>query len=147
MKVRCRFCKEYEEPENMFRKIGLGWACTEACLRALQNRPKARTPLAGESPKRKAERPLRAEVRRQVIERDGRCVGPSRGLPGRCGTLPDRLGLEVHEVAARGTHPGSHLNVDLAVALCPVHHDMVTSASGEMLKLARRANLVIRPSE
>lgn len=146
MKVRCRFCRDYVEQSEMFRNVGLGWVCTEACYRALNNRSKkTRTPLAAESPKRKAERPLRADVRRQVIERDKGCVGPRKGLPGACGTLPDRYGLEVHESSSRGTHPGSHLNVDLAVALCPVHHDMITSASGEMLELARRCGLVVKP--
>lgn len=147
MKVRCRSCKTYAEQADMFRNVGLGWVCSDLCLRALNaSSQKPRTKLASQSARTRSERPLRAEVRRQVIERDKRCVGPRRGLPGPCGPLPGRSGLEVHEVAARGTHPGSHLRVDLAVALCARHHDMITSASGEILKLARRSGLVVRPS-
>ena len=96
------------------------------------------------SPKRRAEAPLRAEVRRQAIERDGGCVGPRRGLPGACGPVGDRTGIEVHEVAQRSTHPGSHLKVELTACLCPRHHDACSSPVGEMRELVESVGLLVR---
>lgn len=99
-----------------------------------------------ESPKTIREKPIRAAVREAAKERDGGCVGPRRGLPGRCGPVGDRTRLEVHEVASRGTHPGSHLKLELTATLCPVHHSAVTSAVGEARELAIRAGLIVLPS-
>jgi 5-methylcytosine-specific restriction endonuclease McrA len=99
------------------------------------------------STKRRNEAGLRAQVRQEVLERDGSCVGPQRGLRGICGNVGYRTGLEVHEVAARSTTPGSHLRVDLAVALCPRHHDMVTSPFGEDRERAIKAGLLVRSWE
>jgi hypothetical protein len=114
--------------------------------RAGRSPRKAPKALPAESPKRKAERPLRDAVRAEVKARDQGCVGPRRGLPKVCGTLPDRYDTEVHEVESRGTRPGSHLLAECAVELCPVHHSYCTSAKGEALKLVRRVGLVVRPS-
>lgn len=105
-----------------------------------------RRPLPAQSAKRKAERGLRDEVRRQTLERAGhRCEGPAYGLPGACRIVSmERAPLEVHEKTARGTHPGSHLDASVTVALCQFHHDVVTSPSGENRKLAERLGLIVR---
>ena len=59
--------------------------------------------------------------------------------------LADGVALEVHEIAARGTHPDSHLDPDLCVAACPYHHDRLTNAYGEELELARELDLRRQP--
>ena len=97
-----------------------------------------------QSPKRIAEKDEREAMRQRVIARDGGCVGPARGLPGACGTLPDRYGLEVHEFRQRSTHPGSHLRDEDAVALCAVHHSYCTSPSGERLVIVMAAGMIER---
>ena len=92
-------------------------------------RARSRKRLPAESPKRKAERPVRAEVRQVVLERDQGCT--ARGLlPGRC-WHPYGEPLDVHEVTARGTHPGSHLNPDAAVAVCRGHHQWIGNHPAE----------------
>lgn len=86
-------------------------------LRAKSPWRPARSPLARESAKRRAERLQRDAVRQEVLERDGGCVlrfvsdaGPCRGS------------VHVHETAQRSVVPGSHLRADLCVALCAAHH-------------------------
>lgn len=83
--------------------------------------------LPRQSAKRKAEAPLRAGVRERVHERDGGCQAAVK-IPGHvCASpFPDRPRLEVHEVEARGVHPGSHLVDDLCVLLCQAGHDAAT---------------------
>lgn len=105
-----------------------------------------RTPLRSASPKRLAEAPERAAVRDLVLARDRTCVPAQRGMPGDCETLPGRAPLEVHEIAARGTHPGSHLDPDLCVATCPKHHDQISNATGDVLALARTLDLRRKPT-
>lgn len=100
--------------------------------------------LAPRSPKTIREAPLRAAVRAEALARDGGCVGPARGLPGACRSYYGRPPLEVHEVAARGTHPGSHLKVELTVCLCNYHHDACTSPVGEMRVLVESLGLLVR---
>lgn len=110
-------------------------------------RPKAkRKPLPWKSPKRAAEQEQRQAVRDEVMARDGhRCVGPTRGLPGVCASPdPSRPPLEVHEVEARGTHPGSHLRAEVCVTLCQFHHDAVTSPHGADRIAAEMAGLLVR---
>ena len=117
-----------------------------------QERPRAarpmlrRAPIRPASPKRRAEAPQRAAVRELVLARDGGCVPAARGMPGPCGSRPGRPSLEVHEIAARGTAPGSHLDPDLCVATCPAHHDQITEATGDLLALARDLDLRRRPT-
>lgn len=65
------------------------------------------------------ERPIRLDVRKETIMRAGgeceakhivpevECWGP----------------LDVDEITARGTNPGSHLNGNLTQALCRAHHN------------------------
>lgn len=108
--------------------------------------PLRRSRLRPVSDRRRGEAARRALVREYVLERDGGCVPAERGMPGLCGTLPGRPSLEVHEIAARGTHPGSHLDVDLCVATCPKHHEMVTNATGDLLALARDLDLRRKPT-
>lgn len=81
-----------------------------------------RTPLRQVSAKRRAERPVRDEVREQTLRRAGfRCEAPGAfGI--RCsGGLPD-----VHEVHPRGVKPGSHLDPGVTMALCRAHHRYAT---------------------
>lgn len=109
--------------------------------RKLQSRP-----LRSQSDKRRSEAAARAQVRIDVLARDGECIPAKRGMPGACEVYPGRAPLEVHEIAARGTHPGSHLDPDLCVAACPKHHDQITDASGDLLALARKLDLRRRPT-
>lgn len=106
--------------------------------------PKPRKRLRWQSPKRAAEKPLRDAVRAAAAIRDQGCVGPARGLPGPCGAVGERWQLEVHETRARGTHPGSHLRLDSTALLCPIHHDAVTSPSGEARAIAEASGLLVR---
>lgn len=101
--------------------------------------------LRYQSPKRAAEKPERDAVREHVLNRDRRCIPADRGMPGACQVYGGRDPLEVHEIAARGTHPGSHLDPDLCVAACPYHHDRLTNAYGEELELARELDLRRQP--
>lgn len=107
---------------------------------------KARRPLPAQSAKRKAEQRARAEVRAETLARAGwTCQGPSFGLPETCRMVSmDRPVLEVHEVAQRSTHPGSHLDVEVTVALCQLHHDMVSSPVGELRELVESVGLIVR---
>lgn len=109
--------------------------------RKLQSRP-----LRSQSDKRRGEAAARAQVRIDVLARDGECIPAKRGMPGACAVYGDRAPLEVHEIAARGTHPGSHLDPDLCVATCPKHHDDLTNATDELLTLARKLDLRRRPT-
>lgn len=105
-----------------------------------------RSPIRPVSPRRAAETAERVAVREYVLDRDRECIPARRGMPGRCETYPGRASLEVHEIAARGTHPGSHLDRDLCVATCPKHHDDITDATGDLLALARDLDLRRRPT-
>lgn len=78
----------------------------------------ARRPLNSESPKRRAERPIRQEVRLNVIQRDQGCafhqmLAAATGVPAGCSGR-----VEVHEVTKRSRRPGSHLDEECCVALC-----------------------------
>jgi 5-methylcytosine-specific restriction endonuclease McrA len=102
-------------------------------------RLKRRTPLKRVSAKRLAEAPERAEVRRITLARAGhRCQAP-----GAFGLLCGGGELEVHEVHSRGTTPGSHLDPDVTMALCPNHHRYATDHPAE----AHAAGLRRRPWE
>lgn len=101
-------------------------------------RDRSRKPLPAKSKKRVAEDPERARVRQVVLDRDQGCMG--RGiLPGRCWHPRDEP-LDVHEVESRGTHPGSHLDPEVCLALCRGHHQWVTThpAEAEALGYRRR---------
>lgn len=92
------------------------------------------------SPKRRRQLAERARVRDIVLERDGGCR--AQGAPGRCGTLPGRPLMEVHEIESRGRNPHAWLDPDLCVAICPRHHDWVTEhpADAEKLGLYQRTS-------
>lgn len=83
--------------------------------------PLRRTPIRRVSRKRAAEHRLRADVRKEVIGRDGGCVGRPDGhldLPGPC----DGGELHVHELIRRAQWAKGHLVPANCVALCPAHH-------------------------
>lgn len=84
--------------------------------------PKPRKGLPAESAKRKAERPARARVRREVHERDGGCVAARFGLTGQCAGP-----LDVNELVRRGRWRAGYLVADNCVVLCRRHHDWVTT--------------------
>lgn len=94
--------------------------------------------LPAESARRKAERPARAKVREEVLERDGGCRG--RGvLPGPC-RHPQGLPLDVHEVVKRGRWRAGYLVVDNCLALCRAHHDWVETHDVEAKELGFSAS-------
>lgn len=78
-------------------------------------------PLAKMSKKRRAEYAQRMNLRRDVFERaDYRCQAAE--------LVPQVVcfgGLDAHEVASRGTHPGSHLDATKVIAICRGHHSWV----------------------
>ncbi|MBV6448560.1 MAG: hypothetical protein FCKEOINB_02216 [Nitrosomonas sp.] len=79
---------------------------------------------------RRRQMALRAQVRLEVIARDGGCVlDDCQGVAGigACGALPDRWGFEVHELLPRA-RGGDPLDADNCVALCPAHHDLITES-------------------
>lgn len=92
----------------------------KTALRAKTPWRPVRRPLPRESTRRRRERPLRAAVIAEVLERDGGCVGAARVSQVSCSGH-----LAVHEVAQRSVVPGSHLRPDLAVTLCEAHHAWV----------------------
>ncbi len=82
-------------------------------------KPKARKRLAFMSAKRRAEIPLRQQVREAALERAGYDCEASELVPEiTCGGP-----LDVDEKAARGVRPGSHLDLSLVQVLCRNHHD------------------------
>ena len=76
-----------------------------------------RTPLRAESDKRRRERPIRQNVRLDVVQRDRGCafhtMSAIAGGPGDCTGQ-----VEVHEVTKRSRRPGSHLDTEHCIALC-----------------------------
>lgn len=91
-----------------------------------------RSRLPAESPRRKAEKPRRREVREAVKARDDGCRG--RGiLPGPCG--PFGWPLEVHEKVSRGRWSAGYLVESNCLALCHDHHGWVTAHPEEATRL------------
>jgi hypothetical protein len=76
-----------------------------------------RTRLKARSPKRQAE----AEGRRAITSKLAGCE--LRNVIERCAGP-----LDGHELVARGTRPGSHMEAELVVGLCRRHHELVTGA-------------------
>ena len=108
-------------------------------LAPLDRRPRKPLPLM--SAKRRAELPRRAEVRREVLERDGTCVAAGLVLEVACASPnPDRPRLEVDEIAGRG-RGGDWLDPDNCQALCQAHHDWKGAhpEQAEALGLTRKA--------
>jgi len=108
-------------------------------LAPLERRP--RPPMSPMSDKRRAELPRRAEVRREVLERDGSCVAAGLVPEVACSSPnPDRPRLEVDEIAGRG-RGGDWLDPENCQALCQAHHDWKTRepAKAEALGLTRKA--------
>lgn len=97
---------------------------------------RARKPLPSKSKKTKSQEADRRRVRVEVLERDGYWCQVDGKIPGvRCGRVPGRADLEVHEVVPRGRRPGGHLDPDNCVALCPVHHEWITGNPAEATAL------------
>lgn len=82
--------------------------------------------LAPVSKRRRAALPTRAEVRRQVLARDGGCVARRYGWTDRCWHPADEATLDVHEVVPRGRWRAGWLVPDNCVTLCRKHHDRAT---------------------
>ncbi len=82
-------------------------------------KPKARKGLPAMSKKRRAEIPLRQQIREAALERSGRDCEAADLVPEvECGGP-----LDVDEKASRGVRPGSHLDLSLVQTLCRRHHD------------------------
>ena len=79
----------------------------------------ARTPLARESKKRKAERPLRRAVVEAVKERDGERCWAVDAVPELACWGP--LDPDEHEL--RSARPGGHLDPENVRMICRAHHD------------------------
>lgn len=117
-------------------------------------RPKAlpaeraeRVRLRAQSRRRRREAERRRAVLAEVEARDGwRCQAAVRGLPGSCGTIGGRQELEGHEPRGRGRQPGSHLDPEQVVLVCPRHHDAITGATGPLRELCEAAGLLL-PAE
>lgn len=96
-----------------------------------------RTPLKPMSRKRRQSLEERADVREAVLERDGhtcqfwtavyQCGYPEPLDFGNVTPQYCTSALHVHEITPRGTHPGSELNVDVAICLCSAHHQLIHS--------------------
>lgn len=87
---------------------------------------KPRKPLKPESDKRKAERPERQRVREITISRAFYgCELRDRVPDVKCWHPDGPNKLDVHEIEARGTSPGSHLDEDNTIAVCRSHHDWI----------------------
>lgn len=101
---------------------------------------KTRKPLqsVGRRARRTAE--AREEMRQRVLAECGRkCVGVVTAPEVRCyGNW-----LEVHELVDRAVRPGSELEWELGVCLCPAHHRLYTTDED----LAREHGLTFRSWE
>lgn len=76
--------------------------------------------------------------RRRVLDRDGGCVAPGLGVPGRCAGI-----LHVHHITPKGMGGSKRLDDESnLVTLCLWHHDWVHShvAESTRLGLLRRRN-------
>lgn len=83
--------------------------------RAWANR---RKPIRARSDARIAEAPIRQDIVRRALQRDGyRCVAESLVPEVACGGQ-----LDVHEVIPRSAWPGAHLVLDAVLTLCRSHH-------------------------
>jgi len=102
-----------------------------AKVRAWQDR--SRRALPRESAKRRAERPARTAVIAETLDRAGhRCQAAELVPHVECWGR-----LDTHEVESRGTHPGSHLDPSVTLAVCRGHHEWI----GAEPKLAEAAGL------
>lgn len=87
-----------------------------------RERNQPRKPLPSESPKRKAEREQRDEVRAYVLKRDGRCMAADIVPEVRC-WHPSGEPLDVDEIKLRSGVSSGHLDPDNCQALCRRHHE------------------------
>lgn len=90
-----------------------------------------RTRIKQVSAKRIAEQPERAAVRAACLARDVTCRAAHLVPAVRCSTGP----LQVHETAQRSVFPGSHLRLDLCMALCSAHHRYIDTHIAEAHEL------------
>ena len=88
-------------------------------VRAWRRRTSA--PLPAESSRRRAERPVRADIREACFARDRHRCQAAELAPG---CRHDRL--ECDEIQGRGRRPGSHLVLDETQTLCWVCHRLKT---------------------
>lgn len=74
------------------------------------------------SKKRRGQLARRAEVRNEVLERDGGCVGAEAWPDVPC-WHPAGVPLDVHEVQKRSRNSRAWLDPTLCVSLCRAHHE------------------------
>jgi len=109
-KRKCSNCKEYFQPEEMYRPTGVQAFCSKECLNKKRYRP-------GFSPKRK----IPKSVRKAVFDRD-------RHICAYCGRSQSRgvdTFLQAHHILYR-SEGGQH-TADNLVTLCQSCHSMVHS--------------------
>ena len=88
-----------------------------------------RKPLARESKKRVAERPLRREITAKLLDENPTCqIGLAlRDIDNPQGDKCSIRSTEVHEWGQRSVVPGSHLREELCLAVCRLCHDWAHS--------------------
>lgn len=86
------------------------------------------------SKKRRNQMGSRKAARDDVLRRDRRCRA-ALIAPGPCGTRPGRYDLEVHELTRGAGRGSAWLNPDLCIAVCPAHHDWITTNPKEAIQL------------
>lgn len=133
-KVRCGFCKTYIDREDALRD-GVSSFCDAECKIQKLTVSKPRSRINPVSTKRKADMKERNEVRDAVLARaNGRCEYRSIIPEVRCGSLPERTGLECDEIHGGALRAEEWLDPDRIIATCAVHHDWKTLHKNEVIK-------------
>ncbi len=125
-KVRCGLCRKYVDREDAVRN-GVSSFCDDECKMKKSTVSKPRTKINPVSKKRYTDMKERNEVRDAVLARaNGRCEYRSIIPEIRCGSLPQRLGLECDEIHGGALRGEEWLDPDRIIATCAVHHDFKT---------------------
>jgi 5-methylcytosine-specific restriction endonuclease McrA len=99
--------------------------------------------IAPQSAKRRSEASTRDAVRREVHERDRRCVAELLVPDVRCAGP-----LDVDEVIPRSAYPGGHLDPANCQLLCRAHHDWKHAHPADAAALGlRRWSWDVQPPE
>lgn len=92
------------------------------------------SPIPPMSKRRKGQLGRRAEVRQEVLERDGGCVG-AEAWPDVACWHPAGEPLDVHEVQKRSRNPRAWLAPTLCVSLCRRHHELTEAEPAKASEL------------
>lgn len=92
-------------------------------------------PIRSISKKRQRLLPKRNKVREEVLERaEWQCEYAPVIPEIACGTLPNRMFLEIDELRGGSHRVTEWTDPDLCRATCPIHHDYKTDNKEEVLK-------------